>query len=80
MDKPHQQLSDDQREFLRPAVTSFTEAFTEIREKLIDLGLGDGDFSCLLCDCEYYVAPEGRPTLRCARSACGHGFTSHDVR
>lgn len=80
MDEMNWKLSRDQQDFLRPSVTKIMEDLTELREALTTLGWGKGDFSCLICDCEVFEAPEGVPTLRCARTTCGHGFASHDVR
>jgi hypothetical protein len=82
MDQPRRKLSEDQREYLQPTLAKVTEGFTELREKLIELGWGEGDFSCLvdpLGHCEFWLEPESGLAFGCARSGCGHGFTSHAV-
>jgi hypothetical protein len=79
MEQPRDRLTDAQREYLRPSIAKISEGFAELREKLVELGWDEGDFSCRLCDCEFFVSEEGPPSLRCARPTCGHGFTSHNV-
>ena len=78
MDQPSRKLSEDQREYLKPAVEKVAEGFTELREKLFELGWDEGDFSCTRCDCQFFEAPS-QPGRTCARSTCGHRFTLHRV-
>jgi hypothetical protein len=80
MNQPGRRLSQDQREYLRPALAKVTEGLTELRQKLSELGWSAVDFSCLAepsGHCESWVEPDGGLAMGCARTGCGHGFTSH---
>ena len=79
MNQPGHKLTDDQRDFLASAVTKISEAFAELQDGLVELGWGDGDSSCMRCDCEFFVPPDSPPHIRCARPTCAHGFISHNV-
>jgi hypothetical protein len=78
MNQPSRKLSEDQQEYLKPALGKVADGFAELQDKLIELGWDEGDFSCTRCDCSSFVSAEP-PTLRCARSTCGHRFTLHRV-
>jgi hypothetical protein len=82
MDRPGRELSEDQREYLRSALEKVTEGSTELREKLMELGWGEGDFSCLVHPpghCEFWLPVEGPVPVNCERPGCGHGFFDHAV-
>ena len=78
MDPSSRKLSEDQRNYLKPALGKIADGFAELHEKLIELGWDEGDFSCRSCDCPAFVASQPA-TLRCARSTCGHLFTVHRI-
>lgn len=78
MNQPSEKLSEGQQEYLKSTIDKITEGFAELREKLIDLGWGKGDFRCKICDCELYESSSS-PGGPCARPTCGHRFFSHDV-
>lgn len=81
MDQPKPTLTDDQKNFLRPAITKISEGFAELHNKLSELGWEKGDFGCNECDCEIFQSqpPDELPSLLCARSSCGHFFPDHRV-
>jgi hypothetical protein len=78
MNQSSRKLSEDQREYLKPALEKVTDGLAELQEALIELGWEEGDFSCTRCDCSSFVGSQP-PILRCARSTCGHRFTLHRV-
>jgi hypothetical protein len=83
MDRYQGKLTEDQEKALEPTVMKLTEAFGELRGKLLAMGVAPSsgnETPCHLCDCPSFVMPRlSRPNFVCARSTCGHGFTSHDV-
>lgn len=81
--------SADQRRVLDEVEIDLRRAFDEARIKLSTVGVTreSGDFGCLRCSCEFFLArnPEGMepgaefPGGACMRIGCIHQFTSHNI-
>jgi hypothetical protein len=79
----------EQLRVLDEVEATLKRAFDEARRRLSAVGVArdSGDFGCLRCSCEFFLArsPEGLepgaefPGGGCMRIGCGHLFTSHNI-